>query len=60
MKRLQEDAILFDEFLKATDDAAVEAMKIAEKETKLKLDKVGKCLNSLLPDATISFFLKRV
>ncbi|XP_039273968.2 cilia- and flagella-associated protein 100-like [Styela clava] len=41
MNRLHEDAVLFDDFLKATDDAAVEAMKIAERETRLKLERVA-------------------
>nr|XP_002128523.1 cilia- and flagella-associated protein 100-like [Ciona intestinalis] len=40
-QRLHEDAILFDEFLKATDEAAVEAMKRTEKETRLKIEKIA-------------------
>ncbi|XP_067908298.1 cilia- and flagella-associated protein 100 [Heterodontus francisci] len=37
---LEEDAAMFDEFLKENDKNSVEAMQIAEQETKLKLDKV--------------------
>uniref|UniRef100_H2YIP6 DUF4200 domain-containing protein n=1 Tax=Ciona savignyi TaxID=51511 RepID=H2YIP6_CIOSA len=40
-QRLHEDAVLFDEFLKATDEAAVEAMKRTEKETKTKIEKTA-------------------
>jgi len=38
---LEEDASMFDEFLKENDKNAVEAIKIAESETKAKLEKVG-------------------
>ncbi|XP_031571792.1 cilia- and flagella-associated protein 100-like [Actinia tenebrosa] len=38
---LEEDAAMFDEFLKENDKNSVEAIKIAEAETKLKLEKVG-------------------
>jgi len=38
---LEEDASMFDEFLKDNDKNAVEAIKIAEAETKAKLEKVG-------------------
>ncbi|XP_038668042.1 cilia- and flagella-associated protein 100 isoform X2 [Scyliorhinus canicula] len=38
---LEEDAAMFDEFLKENDKNSVEAMQIAERETKLKLDKVA-------------------
>uniref|UniRef100_UPI00398F12B2 cilia- and flagella-associated protein 100 n=1 Tax=Pristiophorus japonicus TaxID=55135 RepID=UPI00398F12B2 len=38
---LEEDAAMFDEFLKENDKNSVEAMQIAEHETKLKLEKVA-------------------
>ncbi|XP_062522550.1 cilia- and flagella-associated protein 100-like isoform X2 [Corticium candelabrum] len=38
---LEEDAIMFDEFLKENDKNSVEAIKQAEQETKLKLEKVA-------------------
>ncbi|XP_059505679.1 cilia- and flagella-associated protein 100 isoform X2 [Stegostoma tigrinum] len=38
---LEEDAAMFDEFLKENDKNSVEAMQIAEQETKLKLEKVA-------------------
>ncbi|KXJ19876.1 Coiled-coil domain-containing protein 37 [Exaiptasia diaphana] len=38
---LEEDAAMFDEFLKENDKNSVEAIKIAEAETKLKLEKVA-------------------
>ncbi|XP_060691805.1 cilia- and flagella-associated protein 100 [Hemiscyllium ocellatum] len=38
---LEEDAAMFDEFLKENDKNSVEAMRIAEQETKLKLEKVA-------------------
>jgi len=38
---LEEDAAMFDEFLKENDKNSVEAIKIAEAETKAKLEKVG-------------------
>ncbi|XP_028854713.1 cilia- and flagella-associated protein 100 [Denticeps clupeoides] len=38
---LEEDAALFDTFLKENDRTAVEAMKRAEQETKLKLEKLA-------------------
>ncbi|XP_007888560.1 cilia- and flagella-associated protein 100 [Callorhinchus milii] len=38
---LEEDAAMFDEFLKENDRNSAEAMKIAEQETKLKMDKVA-------------------
>ncbi|XP_051873428.1 cilia- and flagella-associated protein 100 isoform X1 [Pristis pectinata] len=38
---LEEDAAMFDEFLKENDKNSVQAMQIAEKETKLKLEKVS-------------------
>lgn len=37
---LEEDAQMFDEFLKENDKNSVDAIKIAENETKLKLEKV--------------------
>jgi len=40
-KYLEEDASMFDEFLKDNDKNAVEAIKIAETETKAKLEKVA-------------------
>jgi len=38
---LEEDAAMFDEFLKENDKNSVEAIKIAENETKAKLEKVA-------------------
>ncbi|XP_032241554.2 cilia- and flagella-associated protein 100 [Nematostella vectensis] len=38
---LEEDAAMFDEFLKENDKNSVEAIKVAEAETKLKLEKVA-------------------
>ncbi|XP_076807264.1 cilia- and flagella-associated protein 100-like [Clavelina lepadiformis] len=38
---LEEDAAMFDEFLKENDKNSVEAIKIAEAETKAKLEKVA-------------------
>nr|CAB3228545.1 coiled-coil domain-containing protein 37 [Phallusia mammillata] len=38
---LEEDAAMFDEFLKENDKNSVEAIKIAESETKSKLEKVA-------------------
>ncbi|XP_077981560.1 cilia- and flagella-associated protein 100-like [Glandiceps talaboti] len=38
---LEEDAAMFDEFLKENDKNSVEAIKIAEAETRAKLEKVG-------------------
>ena len=38
---LEEDAAMFDEFLKDNDKNAVEAIKVAEAETKAKLEKVS-------------------
>ncbi|KAL1273049.1 hypothetical protein QQF64_028911 [Cirrhinus molitorella] len=38
---LEDDAILFEEFLKENDKNSVEAIKIAEQETKAKLEKVA-------------------
>ncbi|XP_078270403.1 cilia- and flagella-associated protein 100 isoform X1 [Rhinoraja longicauda] len=38
---LEEDATMFDEFLKENDKNSVQAMQIAEQETKLKLEKVA-------------------
>lgn len=38
---LEQDASMFDEFLKENDRNAVEAIKLAETETKAKLEKVG-------------------
>ncbi|XP_078678826.1 cilia- and flagella-associated protein 100-like [Branchiostoma floridae x Branchiostoma belcheri] len=38
---LEEDAAMFDEFLKENDKNSVEAIKIAESETKAKLEKVS-------------------
>jgi len=38
---LEEDAAMFDEFLKENDKNSVEAIKIAEAETKAKLEKVN-------------------
>jgi type III secretory pathway component EscV len=40
-RHLEEDAIMFDEFLKENDKNSVEAIKAAEQETKLKLEKVS-------------------
>uniref|UniRef100_A0A673NQH5 Cilia and flagella associated protein 100 n=1 Tax=Sinocyclocheilus rhinocerous TaxID=307959 RepID=A0A673NQH5_9TELE len=40
-KFLENDAILFEEFLKENDKNSVEAIKIAEQETKVKLEKVA-------------------
>ncbi|XP_065828818.1 cilia- and flagella-associated protein 100-like [Oscarella lobularis] len=40
-KYLEEDALMFDEFLKENDKNSVEAIKAAEAETKLKLEKVN-------------------
>ncbi|CDQ60081.1 unnamed protein product [Oncorhynchus mykiss] len=37
---LEDDAIMFDEFLKENDKNSVEAIKVAELETKVKLEKV--------------------
>ncbi|EDO43894.1 predicted protein [Nematostella vectensis] len=38
---LEEDAAMFDEFLKENDKNSVETIKVAEAETKLKLEKVA-------------------
>ncbi|XP_075039755.1 cilia- and flagella-associated protein 100 [Mixophyes fleayi] len=38
---LEEDAVRFDEFLKQNDRNSVEALKQADKETKLKMDRVA-------------------
>ncbi|XP_031421727.1 cilia- and flagella-associated protein 100-like isoform X2 [Clupea harengus] len=38
---LEEDAAMFDEFLKENDKSSVQAIKIAEKETKAKLEKIA-------------------
>ncbi|XP_055503896.1 cilia- and flagella-associated protein 100 [Leucoraja erinacea] len=38
---LEEDAAMFDEFLKENDKNSVQAMQIAEQETKMKLEKVA-------------------
>ncbi|XP_051561863.1 cilia- and flagella-associated protein 100 [Myxocyprinus asiaticus] len=40
-KLLNDDAILFEEFLKEHDKNAVDAIKIAEQETKVKLEKIA-------------------
>ena len=40
-ERIHQDAINFDDFLKQTDQGAVEAMLEVEKETKLKMKKVS-------------------
>ncbi|XP_039250583.1 cilia- and flagella-associated protein 100-like [Styela clava] len=40
-KFLEEDAAMFDEFLKENDRNSVEAIKVAESETKAKLEKVA-------------------
>ncbi|KAK7144549.1 hypothetical protein R3I94_010843 [Phoxinus phoxinus] len=40
-KFLEDDAILFEEFLKENDKNSVEAIKTAEQETKMKLEKVA-------------------
>ncbi|XP_047122843.1 cilia- and flagella-associated protein 100 isoform X1 [Hydra vulgaris] len=40
-RHLEEDAMMFDEFLKSNDKNAVEAVKMAEAETKAKLEKVA-------------------
>ncbi|TRY66692.1 hypothetical protein DNTS_011622 [Danionella cerebrum] len=40
-KLLEEDAILFEEFLKENDKNALEAIRLAEQETKIKLEKVA-------------------
>ncbi|XP_040593142.1 cilia- and flagella-associated protein 100 isoform X1 [Mesocricetus auratus] len=39
-KFLEKDATLFDEFLRENDRSSVQAMKLAEKETKIKMEKV--------------------
>ena len=44
---LEEDAIRFDTFLKENDKKAHEAIKRAEKETKLKQDKVSKGITDI-------------
>ncbi|KAJ8400648.1 hypothetical protein AAFF_G00394170 [Aldrovandia affinis] len=40
-KFLEKDSIMFDEFLKENDKSSVEAIKIAEQETKIKQEKVS-------------------
>ncbi|XP_073809450.1 cilia- and flagella-associated protein 100 isoform X1 [Danio rerio] len=40
-KFLEDDTILFEEFLKENDKNSVEAIKVAEQETKVKLEKVA-------------------
>ena len=57
MQMLEEDAIRFDTFLKENDKKAHEAIKKAEKETKLKQDKVPKSV--LRPHALRSFLQRR-
>ncbi|KAK2091697.1 hypothetical protein P7K49_030981 [Saguinus oedipus] len=39
-KSLEKDAILFDEFLRENDHRSVQAMKVAEKESKAKMEKI--------------------
>ncbi|XP_069871787.1 cilia- and flagella-associated protein 100-like isoform X1 [Dipodomys merriami] len=39
-KSLEKDASLFDEFLKENDRSSVQAMRVAEKETKAKMEKI--------------------
>ncbi|CAH7168158.1 Cfap100 [Phodopus roborovskii] len=39
-KFLEKDATLFDEFLRENDRSSVQAMKLAEKETKIKMEKI--------------------
>ncbi|XP_063063932.1 cilia- and flagella-associated protein 100-like [Engraulis encrasicolus] len=41
LQYLDEDAAMFDEFLKENDKSSVEAIKIAEQETKAKLEKIA-------------------
>ncbi|XP_041954978.1 cilia- and flagella-associated protein 100-like isoform X2 [Alosa sapidissima] len=38
---LDEDAVMFDEFLKENDKSSVQAIKIAEQETKARLEKIA-------------------
>ncbi|XP_076448152.1 cilia- and flagella-associated protein 100-like [Babylonia areolata] len=47
---LEEDAAMFDEFLKENDKNSVEAIKIAESEAKLKMEKVNeiKKINAMM------------
>ncbi|XP_061076612.1 cilia- and flagella-associated protein 100 [Conger conger] len=40
-KLLEKDSIMFDEFLKESDKSSVEAIKIAEQESKIKQEKVS-------------------
>ncbi|VTJ89776.1 Hypothetical predicted protein [Marmota monax] len=40
-KSLEKDAMLFDEFLRDNDANSVQAMRLAEKETKAKMDKMA-------------------
>ncbi|KAM8783541.1 cilia- and flagella-associated protein 100 [Rhynchonycteris naso] len=39
-KSLENDSVLFDEFLRENDRSSVQALRVAEKETKLKMEKV--------------------
>ncbi|XP_047390821.1 cilia- and flagella-associated protein 100 isoform X2 [Sciurus carolinensis] len=40
-RSLERDAVLFDEFLRENDGSSVQAMRVAEKETKAKMDKIA-------------------
>ncbi|XP_054544097.1 cilia- and flagella-associated protein 100 isoform X2 [Talpa occidentalis] len=40
-KALEKDAALFDEFLRENDRSSVQAMRVAEKETKAKMEKIS-------------------
>jgi hypothetical protein len=55
---LEEDAVRFDTFLKENDKKAHEAIKRAEKETKLKQDKVRHIYT--VPMAGVSWNIARV
>ena len=44
-ERLRNEAIMFDSFLKSTDMEAAEAIKLADKEAKIRMEKVNsRCL----------------
>uniref|UniRef100_A0A8D2DDV1 Cilia and flagella associated protein 100 n=1 Tax=Sciurus vulgaris TaxID=55149 RepID=A0A8D2DDV1_SCIVU len=40
-RSLERDAVLFDEFLRENDGSSVQALRVAEKETKAKMDKIA-------------------
>lgn len=50
---LEQDAQAFDKFLKDNDEKAVNAIKEAEKQTKIKLEKQGQIKNLILQQQTI-------